>query len=604
MRINSILANNTEPVKKFEVTNLSDIVVIAGANGVGKTRLINNILSHLQNPTSVNVKFEIVATSEQEVVAWGKRTLDTKNEADCVKFAQTLQQNRKRKFFKSSVLYYESDRTIKSVKPFAFTWDVPDPYEENVGWNLTFGGLSGRFQDTQHAIFKKIYSQRNGIASRAQSLMKQGKTTMNLDFADPLEPFRDAFAKLLGPKTLAEADIGQQILRYLDNGHVRDIQTLSSGESEVVKIAFDFILREPSDCIVFFDEPELHLHPELSYRLINTLKGIGTNNQFVLCTHSPDVISSSLDDSVVFVGPAKGDGRNQAIVIGRDDKTNDALKQLGHSVGVISLGKRIVLIEGKDSSLDKKTYGSILKNKYPEMVLVPCEGKQALISFDSLMTNILNNSIWGVDFFMLCDRDANSFSLAEGQAGSQRLRFLSKYHLENYFLDEEIIARALGPYEDADSWLRDKAKIRACLLELARELASYATALNVSKFFRTSVGNVDIMPKGAHGKLCDELSRVHQQKAEEENRRVEAALDAKRIDAITRETFERFAKSFEKDDDYWKDNIPGKQLVSKFCAKSKIQEGRFKNMYLRSALDTDGKCFADILETFNLFSKM
>jgi predicted ATP-dependent endonuclease of OLD family len=66
-----------------------------------------------------------------------------------------------------------------------------------------------------------------------------------------------------------------------------------------VNIVFDFLLRNPSDCIVFFDEPELHLHPELSYKLLQTLSSIGKNNQFVFCTHSPEIITASIENSVV-----------------------------------------------------------------------------------------------------------------------------------------------------------------------------------------------------------------------------------------------------------------------------------------------------------------
>jgi len=43
------------------------------------------------------------------------------------------------------------------------------------------------------------------------------------------------------------------------------------------------------------------LHPELSHRLIRYCREIGARNQFVLSTHSPDVITASLDKSVIFI---------------------------------------------------------------------------------------------------------------------------------------------------------------------------------------------------------------------------------------------------------------------------------------------------------------
>lgn len=229
---------------------------------------------------------------------------------------------------------------------------------------------------------------------------------MALDFEDPLVPFKEVFAQLLAPKVLIDAEIKNQRLTYEYEGQVFGLETLSSGEKEVLNITFDVLLRSPSHCIVFFDEPELHLHPELSYRLLNTLRSIGTRNQFILCTHSPDIISATLDQSVIFIAPKKANGGNQAIVVKEDDQTNQALRLLGHSIGIVALGKKIVLIEGNSASLDKQLYGSILRSQFPSLVLVPSGGKQAITSFTAIMENVLEKSIWGVDFFMLCDRDA------------------------------------------------------------------------------------------------------------------------------------------------------------------------------------------------------
>jgi len=52
MRIRSIHAANVPPVGLFSVDDLSDVVVLAGPNGVGKTRLVESILSAFRNPTA------------------------------------------------------------------------------------------------------------------------------------------------------------------------------------------------------------------------------------------------------------------------------------------------------------------------------------------------------------------------------------------------------------------------------------------------------------------------------------------------------------------------------------------------------------------------
>ncbi len=81
---------------------------------------------------------------------------------------------------------------------------------------------------------------------------------MQLDFPDPLETFKNAFRQLLAPKELLDADLKDQQLKYALEGQELLLTTLSSGESEVTNIVFDFILRSPNNCVVIFDEPELH----------------------------------------------------------------------------------------------------------------------------------------------------------------------------------------------------------------------------------------------------------------------------------------------------------------------------------------------------------
>ena len=48
MRLSQIVAENIPPLKGFSVDQLSDVVVFAGPNGVGKTRLVNTLLQRPQ----------------------------------------------------------------------------------------------------------------------------------------------------------------------------------------------------------------------------------------------------------------------------------------------------------------------------------------------------------------------------------------------------------------------------------------------------------------------------------------------------------------------------------------------------------------------------
>jgi hypothetical protein len=280
MRLREIHAANIPPVKQFSVDQLSDTVVLAGPNGVGKTRFIATLLQYFQNPQNYpgtapgqpKLRLLIEATNQAETATWQKSVLDTENPADVQLLMRTLQKTRQRSNWESSVLNFESDRSIQQVTPLSFTWDTQDPWLENIVWNLGFGGLRGRFQDTLHSLFRKVRSRREAIMRHVEELMLQPKSErkptppdlierLEAGYPDPTEPFKHVFSQLLAPKTLLAPDPKAQELFYSMDGQRFPITSLSSGEREVVNIVFDFLLRSPNDCIVIFDEPELHLHP-------------------------------------------------------------------------------------------------------------------------------------------------------------------------------------------------------------------------------------------------------------------------------------------------------------------------------------------------------
>lgn len=78
MRLESITVNEHPPIEKFTVENLSNIVVLAGPNGVGKTRLISGILDALRNPGATPHRRRVVcSTNDREKQEWGRDTRDT-----------------------------------------------------------------------------------------------------------------------------------------------------------------------------------------------------------------------------------------------------------------------------------------------------------------------------------------------------------------------------------------------------------------------------------------------------------------------------------------------------------------------------------------------
>lgn len=603
MKLKSYAIREAPPIKQFEVTDLADVVVLAGPNGVGKTSLLTSLLSLFQNPGGMpNASAVVEATSPEEHAAWGQTTLSTSVPDQAQILRNFLQRNQKRGQLRSGLINFDAARQLEQIQPYAFSWHFGDPFSEDVSWVHSFQPTKGRFQDTIHSMHRKLRSQKEDIAQKALALRASGQASMALDFRDPLEKFYQAFTKLLPGRTLEPLDEQSQTIRYRVGDAVLPLTSLSSGEKEVVTIVFDFLLRDPHDCIIVFDEPELHLHPELSYRLLRTLRDVGERNQFIFSTHSPDIITASIDHSVVFVAPANAARPNQAVQLREDDESTRVLHLIGQSIGVVSLGKKIVLIEGTNASLDKQTYGSIVGSKFTELVLVPAGGKDSVGSFAKAFETVLNKTVWGVDFFMLCDGDT-SVGSAQDATGNDRLRRLPRYHIENYFLDERVLAQVFETLgEPTDSWLRDPARIRAEVRKLALNSLSYAVALNVSHRIRTAAGNVDLMPASCHGKDAASLTQLFDDRRTAEASRVLQALDKEHLEAVVRQEFDRLSDLLQRDDDEWVRRIPGKAVFKQFSAMTRLDVTRLKRLYLSAAQNVDPDPFGEVNAIFASFA--
>jgi predicted ATPase len=78
MKLVSYKIHGFPPIDQFEVSELSDIVVLAGPNGVGKTKLLRSLLEVFQNPGGMPSAIAVVqATNREEENTWGQKTLCT-----------------------------------------------------------------------------------------------------------------------------------------------------------------------------------------------------------------------------------------------------------------------------------------------------------------------------------------------------------------------------------------------------------------------------------------------------------------------------------------------------------------------------------------------
>jgi len=235
-------------------------------------------------------------------------------------------------------------------------------------------------------------------------------------------------------------------------------------------------------------------------------------------------------------------------------------------------------------------------------VLVPSGGRDVVESFQQLVDKVLSQTVWGVDFFMLCDRDTTDASEATAleHRADGRLRYLKRYHLENYFLDAAVLASVFDDIEGDGSWLRDQTAIEHKLRQLAISTIPYATALIVSAQLRRDVGNVSIMPRGLDQQGIDDLVVMFLARVADETQRAGLALQPTKVEALIRGTYGRLQKACNGTD--WKVIIPGKPVLSRFAALTVLDVGRLKLAYIKAAQKCSSGCFDEIVDIFADFA--
>ncbi len=138
-----------------------------------------------------------------------------------------------------------------------------------------------------------IHSNKLGAATNARDLYAE------FDVA-----YRKAFypRRLEGVRLKPGVDIergGDDFWFMLSDGDQSyELDEMSSGERALFPILFDFVKWRINRSIVLVDELELHLHPPLQQHLIHLLPTLGRDNQFILTTHSDDVLNVVPKDAV------------------------------------------------------------------------------------------------------------------------------------------------------------------------------------------------------------------------------------------------------------------------------------------------------------------
>ena len=88
---------------------------------------------------------------------------------------------------------------------------------------------------------------------------------------------------------------------FRQDGNVIHLEDLSSGEKQFLLIMFKVFLMEEKPHILLMDEPEISMHLDWQFELINVIRELNPNCQIIISTHSPSMFGDGWGDKVVYM---------------------------------------------------------------------------------------------------------------------------------------------------------------------------------------------------------------------------------------------------------------------------------------------------------------
>lgn len=102
------------------------------------------------------------------------------------------------------------------------------------------------------------------------------------------------------PRSLDRAPSAADFYFLLKRGErVYDLAEMSSGEQAIFPLLYEFVRQDIARSVVLSDELELNLHPPQQQALLNALRQIGSDCQFIVTSHSPYLETVVPDDAEV-----------------------------------------------------------------------------------------------------------------------------------------------------------------------------------------------------------------------------------------------------------------------------------------------------------------
>jgi predicted ATP-binding protein involved in virulence len=417
MYINNITIHNFRNLKQYEIDFDKSLTVIVANNSAGKTTLLDaisiafgsyigtfplgknkgfkytdaTIVKNGDEPLyPIAIKADITINNKSVSI---KRELTKKGSTTTVKDTKALQNYAKTNHIKliekkeielPIVAYYGTGRVWKKVKN---TTTLKESYSRSFGYHNCLN------PNSNFKKFKEWFLDQSRI--EYDDIIKKVQSGKNITDDDLLLKNTDILKNIKKSIDIALKHIECKNFRFdgkglvLDNkdGISQSINMLSDGVKSMFALVADIAYRctklnpsseyasKTTQGVVLIDEIDMHLHPSWQQRVLKDLQNIFPKIQFIVTTHSPQVLSSVSNKHIRIIDPTKEKAINpitnpygkQSIVALEDIMDVDSTPPKDVIKETVTLKEYLSLIQAGDINNDKlhnmrkklnKVYGS------------------------------------------------------------------------------------------------------------------------------------------------------------------------------------------------------------------------------------------------------
>ena len=338
--------------------NFGEQIFVVGANGSGKSALLQNLASSQANKPRIRW----ITAHRQLWLSSGNITLTPHNRR-------------------------EVDKNFR-------TYDA----QPDARWKDHYSG-----QRHAAVLFDLVANENDRARSIAHHIDHRSPDEALRVSSESAAPFAQVNELLaLGTLTVSiENSKGEEILAQHGNGRRKfSIEKMSDGERSAVIMAAEVLTAKPST-VFLIDEPERHLHRAIIMPFLSALFKQREDCAFVVSTHEITLPIDSEDARVLMVRSCTW---NDTAARAWDVEVLEPNTELPEELKLAILGarERILFVEGTSNSLDLPLYNAL----FPGLSVVP---KGSCIDVERAVSGLRGScDLHHVEAFGLIDRDALS----------------------------------------------------------------------------------------------------------------------------------------------------------------------------------------------------